>query len=133
VRYNGLRLERIPQEGLPDGHSIYKNLQYRPGKAHQNADSLSRIPNESGTTGEEEDTEETVIFLTFQEFRTEQLQVEYCGTTRKILLKAQDRRTNEQMVSDNEETTKIGVHYIQRQLQAQKTQAHHPYQTMSPI
>ena len=81
------------------------DIQYRPGKAHQNADSLSRIPNESGTTGEEEDTEETVIFLTFQEFKTEQLQDEYCGTARKILLKAQDRRTNEQMVSDNEGTT----------------------------
>ena len=62
------------------------DIQYRPGKAHQNADSLSRIPNESGTTGEEEDTEETVIFLTFQEFKTEQLQDEYCGTARRILL-----------------------------------------------
>ena len=62
------------------------DIQFRTGKAHQNADSLSRIPNESGTTGEEEDTEETVIFLTFQEFKTEQLQDEYCGTARRILL-----------------------------------------------
>ncbi|EFX80031.1 hypothetical protein DAPPUDRAFT_244309 [Daphnia pulex] len=48
------------------------DIQYRLSKAHQNVDSLSRIPNESGTTDDEE----------IEEDATEQALDEYCTTVR---------------------------------------------------
>jgi hypothetical protein len=79
-------------------------IQYRKGKEHQNADSLSRIPNESGTTEDEEIEEDAVIFLTFREFPTEQALVEYCTTVHGILL-AQDRQRDEATVGIKDEFT----------------------------
>ncbi len=72
------------------------DISYRPGKANQNADCLSRIPvpNSDDRTPPEENS--PVIFLMTKDFLTEQAKDKYCTSAREKYLIAKGKHETQE-------------------------------------
>ena len=83
------------------------DISYRPGKANQNADCLSRIPipDEGNQTSPEETA--PIIFLMTKDFLAEQAKDKYCASARRKFSLALDRLSSTENGAPETETNKI--------------------------